>query len=84
MVSVIFCQLLTFSIWDRPKIYIGAYVKPGTIYVKSFQVVFKENYSSQLKTNYIYVFIFYIIVSYGYGSYQGPYIITLILILYAV
>jgi hypothetical protein len=35
---------------------------------------------SQLKTNYIYVFIFYIIVSYGCGPYQGPYIvITLIL-----
>ena len=28
---------------------------------------------------HIYVFIFYIIVSYGYGPYQGPYIITLIL-----
>jgi hypothetical protein len=26
MVSVIFCHLLTFSIWDCPKIYIGAYV----------------------------------------------------------
>jgi hypothetical protein len=46
---------------------------------KNFQLVFKQNYSSQLKTNYIYVFIFYIIVSYGYGPYQGPYIITLIL-----
>jgi hypothetical protein len=33
---------------------------------------------SQLKTNDIYVFIFYIIglVSYGYGPYQGPYIIN--------
>jgi hypothetical protein len=27
----------------------------------------------------MYVIIFYIIVSYGYGPYQGPYIITLIL-----
>jgi hypothetical protein len=56
MVSVIFCQLLAFSIWDCPKIYIGAYVQHGPIICKqNFQLVFKQKYSSQLKTNYIFV-----------------------------
>jgi hypothetical protein len=32
---------------------------------------------SQLKTNYIYVFIFYIIVSYGYVSSGSPILKTL-------
>jgi hypothetical protein len=31
-VSVVFCQLLTFSMWDRPKIYISAYVQHGPIF----------------------------------------------------
>jgi hypothetical protein len=39
MVSVIFCQLLTFSIWDRPKIYIGAYVLHGLIRKKTLLLV---------------------------------------------
>jgi hypothetical protein len=31
MVSVIFCQLVTFSIWGCPKIYIDAYVLHGPL-----------------------------------------------------
>jgi hypothetical protein len=38
MVSVIFCVLLTFSIWDRPKIYISALFNMG-LYVNNFQLV---------------------------------------------
>jgi hypothetical protein len=54
MVSVVFATFNVFNMGPPEDIHCAPMFNMG-LYVKNFQLVFKQNYSSQLKTNYIFV-----------------------------